>query len=274
LRDDAGVSMTMTWPELRSDFDTTAKRFATLIAGSDVDRPVKGSDWTVGDTAAHVTTAIERWMAMVDGPVSHIGRGHEFASYAAEINRREVNAQSKADSATRGAELLAATTRWLEVADTTESLHPYGIADAECSLGEATGVLLGELLIHGLDVARTLGSPWPINNDQAIAVTEGLLPMLPLLYDGTAAGGQSFTIDVRLRGRSRGLGLRCDPDTATISDGSPSNAAVHISANPVAWLLIGYGRRSQWWGAATGKVVAWGRKPWLAFRVGRLVVAP
>lgn len=264
----------MAWPDLRSDFDATARRFAALIAGTDAGRQVKGSDWTVGETAAHVTTAIDRWMAMVDGPVTHIERGHEFASYAAEINRREVEARGDADSKTRSEELLAAATRWLDVADTTESLHPYGVAEAECSLGEATGVLLGELLIHGLDVARTLRAPWPITADQAIAITEGLLPMLPLLYDGSAAGGRTFTIDVRLRGRSRGLGLRCDPERATISDGSPSNAAVHISANPVAWLLIGYGRRSQWWGAATGKVIAWGRKPWLAFRVGRLVVAP
>ena len=98
--------------------------------------------------------------------------------------------------------------------------------------------------------------------------------MLPLVYDGTAANGQSFAIDVRLHGRPRGLGVACTPETLTYSDGSPPNAAVHISANPVAWLLVGYGRRSQWWAAATGKIVAWGRKPWLAFRVGRLLVSP
>lgn len=85
--------MTMSWPELRSEFDATAKRFADLIASADADRPVKGSDWSLGETAAHVTTAIDRWMAMVDGPVSRVGRGQEFASWAAEINQREVDAR-------------------------------------------------------------------------------------------------------------------------------------------------------------------------------------
>jgi hypothetical protein len=139
-------------------------------------------------------------------------------------------------------------------------------------MAQATGVLLGELLIHGYDVAATTSRVWPITGSQAIAVVEGLLPIFPLVYDGSATGGRSIDFDVRLRGRSRGIGFHCSPEGITISDGSPDRATVRISADPAAWLLVGYERRGQLWGAITGKIVAWGRQPWLAFRFGRLVV--
>ena len=38
-----------------------------------------------------------------------------------------------------------------------------------------------------------------------------------------------------------------------------------ISADPVALLFVVYKRRSQWPAIFTGQLVAWGRRPWLAF---------
>jgi hypothetical protein len=48
----------------------------------------------------------------------------------------------------------------------------------------------------------------------------------------------------------------------------------HVSADPVALLLVAYGRRSQWGPIVTGKLVAWGRKPWLGPRLVRYLVTP
>ena len=48
----------------------------------------------------------------------------------------------------------------------------------------------------------------------------------------------------------------------------------HVSADPVALLLVAYGRRSQWVPILTGRLVAWGRKPWLGVRLVRYLVAP
>ncbi|MEX2268589.1 MAG: hypothetical protein WEA75_07900 [Acidimicrobiia bacterium] len=146
--------------------------------------------------------------------------------------------------------------------------------ELECSHAHSSAILLGELVIHGYDIARTVDAPWPITRREAIAIFEGALVLLPLVYDGSATEGRTFTMDVRLRGRSGGLGLHCTPSPLTINNGSPPNAAVHISADPVGWILIGYGRRSQLWGAYTGLVRVWGRKPWLALRFGRLFPSP
>jgi hypothetical protein len=40
---------------------------------------------------------------------------------------------------------------------------------------------------------------------------------------------------------------------------------VTISAQPVALLLVLYKRRPQWPAIARGRLLAWGRRPWLAF---------
>ena len=48
----------------------------------------------------------------------------------------------------------------------------------------------------------------------------------------------------------------------------------HISADPVAFLIVAYGRGSQWPPILRGKITAWGRKPWRAFGLMRLLVNP
>jgi hypothetical protein len=44
----------------------------------------------------------------------------------------------------------------------------------------------------------------------------------------------------------------------------------HLLADPVAFLLVMYGRRGPVRTALTGGVLAWGRRPWLALQLPRL----
>lgn len=48
----------------------------------------------------------------------------------------------------------------------------------------------------------------------------------------------------------------------------------HISADPVAFFLLGSGLASQWPLIARGKLMTWGRKPWLALKLASLFVSP
>ena len=47
-----------------------------------------------------------------------------------------------------------------------------------------------------------------------------------------------------------------------------------ISAGPVAFLLVAYGRQAQWQPVLLGRITAWGRRPWRAFALQRLLVNP
>jgi uncharacterized damage-inducible protein DinB len=81
------MAMTRPWPELQSDLEAAAQRFASLVADLDADQRVRDSEWSVGETAAHVTTALDRWVSMAKGASLDIGRGREFAPRMADINR-------------------------------------------------------------------------------------------------------------------------------------------------------------------------------------------
>jgi hypothetical protein len=263
--------MTTAWPELRAEVELAAARFDALVAGLDPDRAVDGSDWAVGDTSAHVITVLDRWRRMAGGASLDVAPGRAFGPRMAEINRREIDAVAGADAADS---VRDATVRWLEVAaDPTAEMHPFGLDDATCTLAEAAGVLLGEILLHGRDVARSTGGSWPITRHQALAVDEGVLPLLPVLYDGAPTRGHTYEIDLRLRGRApgRAICLRCGPTAVVVTEGHGQHPDVHISADPVTWLLLGYGRMSRTRAAAGGGLVTWGRRPWLALRLGELV---
>ena len=64
-----------------------------------------------------------------------------------------------------------------------------------------------------------------------------------------------------------------DDGNVTVT-GDGESVDCHVSAEPVALLLIAYGRRSQWVPIMTGKLIAWGRKPWLGPRLVRYLVTP
>ena len=54
-------------------------------------------------------------------------------------------------------------------------------------------------------------------------------------------------------------------DNGSVRVEEPSSRRVdcHVSADPVAFLMVVWARQSHWTAIATGKLIAWGRKPWL-----------
>jgi uncharacterized protein (TIGR03083 family) len=135
-----------------------------------------------------------------------------------------------------------------------------------------TAALLGEQLIHGLDIARAARVPWTIGAEDAHLVIGGVMAMVPDYVDREAAAGRRVSYELRLRG---GPGYRISIDDGAALVSEPGAAAdCRISADPVAFLLVGYGRTGQWGQIARGKLMAGGRKPWLGFSFGRFLLSP
>jgi hypothetical protein len=122
---------------------------------------------------------------------------------------------------------------------------------------------LPELVVHGWDVAQALRQPWPIDPGQVALIMDGLMPIVAGWVDPRRARGLNATFEVRLRGQVTYLfsfrdgRLQVDPTDAPRVD-------AHISGDPAALLLVLYRRQSQWPHILRGRLVAWGRKPWLA----------
>ena len=65
-----------------------------------------------------------------------------------------------------------------------------------------TTALLGEQLVHGLDLARALGAPWPIGPQDALLVISGVMAMVPEYVDRQKTAGLHLAYELRFRGRS------------------------------------------------------------------------
>ena len=143
---------------------------------------------------------------------------------------------------------------------------------AQVTLPQLGGILLGEIFAHGIDMARAEGSDWEVPREQAIWLIEALLPLLPLFVDRSAAAGFSGTYALDLREGPRAFLVFKDGDL-TVADHA-DRVDCRISADPVDFVLVSYGRRDRWGSILKGKIVAYGRKPWLGLKLNSLLVDP
>lgn len=128
-----------------------------------------------------------------------------------------------------------------------------------------TAALAGEQLVHGFDIARAVGRRWPIDPAAARLVLAGTAPLLPHFADRDAIRDVGARIEVRIAGGPR-YTLVLDHGRAAVEPGG-GRPDCWILAQPVPYLLTGFGRVSQWPAVLRGQILAGGRHPWIAARM-------
>lgn len=243
--------------------DAAGDRFAALVtAAPSPATPVPDTPgWTVRDVAAHLATVVVRY---ADGPE---GRG-TWTSTPLDLPALNHDQIQALGAATAG-DLAASLRR--DLAELQAQIRGYGSSLPRFRFhgGEpvradiALGLLLGELVVHGHDVARALRRPWPIDPGHAALIIEGLNPILPGWVRPQRIEGFTASFELRLRGQATHLWVFRD-GRLQVNPPHPGAVDVHISGDPAALLLVFYAREPQWKHIATGQMLAWGRKPWLA----------
>ena len=243
--------------------DDLAGRFLDLVVGGDPSTPVAATPgWTVRDVTAHMVTVVARY---AQGPRGEGAWVDEPADLPA-LNARLLEAV--------GEESLPGLVGGVrsELRTLLDQMHDHGdeIPSFRFNGGQviraddALGLLVGELLVHGHDVAEARGRAWRITAADVELVLRGMEAVLPGFVDPDRTAGHTATYDVRVRGggahRWRFVNGRLDVDV----DATRGAVDCHVSGEAAALLLVMYGRIRPWRGALTGKVVAWGRRPWLA----------
>ncbi|MFJ4188944.1 maleylpyruvate isomerase family mycothiol-dependent enzyme [Kitasatospora sp. NPDC089509] len=242
-----------------------------LLAGCRGDTPVPGSEWTVAEAAAHLAMANELMAALAAGEQRPYGDGTPASLAAA-------NAASLAARPERDPAVLAA-----QIADrarefTTASVRREGTEAVRTPLGpmdlDTLGAyLLTHMLAHLYDIARALGRPHPLDRHRVALTTPFLRTAMPWVVDARAAAGHNACYRVRLRGLEE-FAVTFTDGAATVDREAPRRPDCTILLEPVAFFLIALGRSGATEALLRGKVLAWGRRPWLAPAFPRLFVAP
>ncbi|MGH4025511.1 MAG: maleylpyruvate isomerase family mycothiol-dependent enzyme [Pseudonocardiaceae bacterium] len=228
--------------------------------------------WTIRDVAAHLASGVPLYVGIVRGE----GSTYTDLARVADFNAAGVASIREQDCDALADQVESAVADFVTAVRTTPG-DPDVAWHAGLMLPVSTvaATLLGEALIHGYDLARASGRPWLITPAQARLVFTGLLPLLPYFVNREAATGVHASFDIRLRGKDSAHVQFVFADGALHISTTPGGPVdCHVSANPTAFLLVMYGRQGTLRPAITGKVIAWGRKPWLAFRMPSLLHQP
>ena len=270
------------WQQGQDALRAEVQRVTTLLRSIQDPRPHAVGQWNLGDVAMHLSqvwaglpglasqdlTPFQELMPSLTGeageaPLRSIGELGDMTVLAVKsdperdlrvlADRIETQAQEYF-SACVGAQPQAPRSWMVRGVTVDQSLFTYH--------------LLSETVMHGYDIAHAAGRRWRIEpTHAAMAVGQFLVPVIRALrsrgmVEPGRAAGLHATYDLRIRGAGRFHFIFHD-GALSVEDPAPRPVDCHISASPVAFLLVAWARQSQWTAIATGKLLAWGRKPWL-----------
>ncbi|MGH3827981.1 MAG: maleylpyruvate isomerase N-terminal domain-containing protein, partial [Pseudonocardiaceae bacterium] len=224
--------------QARATLEAAAGRTAELLESiPDGDLPVTKSHWSVGEVGAHLVVGLHAFTQAVAGsfdatspyiPDTEVFRDRLTAVTAGTLALvPERHPGTLAQLVLDGARGFLAGTAGRSPDEAIRT--PWYGSRATLSLGAATCLLVGEQIIHGYDIAQTVGRRWPISAEDAILT----LPtaMIPLVVNPETARGHTASYQVHIRGGPRFV-IRFRNGTATVE--APSGQAIdcHLWAHP------------------------------------------
>jgi uncharacterized protein (TIGR03083 family) len=247
---------------LALELRAAVKRYTELAQSADGTQPLDGSAWNIRESIAHVATVVPRYAKFPHGTQ----RLAETPADLPRLNADEIEALGQRPVA----ELIDVLEQAVEAV--IRQVEAYGDQPPEYRFhgGElvpadvALGILLGELVIHGWDLANAMHRNWPVTRQQVWLIWAGVEPVLPGWVEPARSAGHQAAYEVHLGdGRRHVLCFT----GGRLSTELPSGCQIdcHVGGSPQTILLILYRRLSPWRAALTGRVLAWGRRPWLAF---------
>ncbi|MEV1113613.1 maleylpyruvate isomerase family mycothiol-dependent enzyme [Actinosynnema sp. NPDC049800] len=261
------------WPAVRDVLSDVTGRFADLVASSDPSA-LATADWTVADTAAHVVAIASIYTTLLapgGGEVADRSLAEHIPAVTvdtvANLNDLALRRFTERDPATLSAMLRSMVATILEV--TTEADPERTVPWLGASQVPIAGVLahlVNELLVHGWDIARGVGTPWSIPpREAALFFDLFIVGMIRNDVGGVLDGEPPSDRRVAVAFRSP----HTTPVTIVlhqgrVSIGEPGEPVdVRLTFDPAVLNLVLFGRVSRARAAVTGKLRVAGRRPWL-----------
>ena len=247
---------------------TAARRFTEIVRAVDKpDERARGLEWTVAEVAAHVLQVFRYDLDNVRGtgePYPVID--DDFIASGTAHGKRQLEQEPERDPGKLAEMIDAVVAEFLDEARGRHASHPVQISSATTvTLATLIGILLGEAILHGHDIAQTIGKSLTIDPEAARQAVYSTARTLVLAVNEETTRDLDVRLETRIRGGKRYV-VHIDHGTARTE---PSGGKVDLvmSADPVAFLLVGYGRTSPWPQVLKGKMLAWGSRPSLAAKL-------
>src|SRR5262245_35969154 len=206
-RPDPSLDPTRIADQLNSAVDQVTR----LVAAAPDPKTVAAGRWSVHDVAAHIAAGLVLYTDLVRGGTSPA----DTIDAIADMNDDLIAVGGEATMPMLAQRIRAAAADYLSAAGllpagSTVSWH----TGATLPVTSLLAISLGEVVVHGLDIATVTRAPWPVPSPWARTVFHGVLPVLPYYLLADRAGGRHQRFDVRLRGP------KPDRTVFTIADGA------------------------------------------------------
>ena len=233
----------------------------------------RGLEWSLAETAVHVLQTTRSYEAGLTGELQPETEVADVVDVIARKNREEIESEperapakiaSALDDALRGfvAAARAAGPDRIAVFSTEYSATGTGVVCA----------LIGELAIHGWDIARSIGARWDVERDASLFAAYASAAAAPLVLDSSAAAGVDVHVRIKLRGGIP-FSIRVR-DGRAWSEQSDEVPEATIAGDPFAYLLAAYGRTGPILPMLRGRLVAYGRRPWKLLTLAKVLRSP
>lgn len=262
------------WSMARNALREGGDRFADLVASVADANLMATKEWSIAETAAHVVGIASSYTVMIC-PGATSSAGYDFVDLAPGITMKAVADLNEATLLQFGERTPAVLARQLRSAvddilarcDGEDPNAPVSwLAGSQVPLAGVLAHLVNELLIHGDDIARAAGRDWSIPSWQAAL-------FLDLFLVGVVRTGPGRLLDaddvparriaVEFRSRYTTTVTLVLGDGRLRVDGPDSSPDVRVFFEPAMLNLVMFRRRNPLRAMLTGRLVVWGRRPWL-----------
>jgi mycothiol maleylpyruvate isomerase-like protein len=282
------------WQQSQKALRDEVRRVTTLMRSiSEPEAPAVGQ-WNLAETAMHLSQA---WMLVLGLARRDLSRIHAvvpgMAGVAgsswirdiwdhADSTTLAVRSDPERDLAVLADRIEKSAQEYLGecAGHSPDESRPWMTEGSTVPLSALTGHLLNEMVMHGYDIAHAAGCRWRIEPAHAaMVVRQFFVPLIETFEPGTfvhaeQAAGLQATYEIRLRGEDDRLNYIFNDGALTVEEPSARRVDCHILADPAAFIMVFWQRRSQWNAIAKGQLIAWGRKPWLGLKFRSLIRNP
>lgn len=244
--------------------------YVRLLRGVASPSAIAIGEWSIGETAAHTAHVYETYARALDLGTFPISSTTGLTDHWAEELRKDPGRDPGAAADRIEA---AAAKVWPAYRERAADEPVEWYAGLKIPAFTVPAIIATEALVHGYDVAHAEGRPWPIDNTDARVSVTGLFPLIPTFVNEEAARGVTACFELKLRGGPPAY-FTFENGALSIDDAPPRPIDCKLSVDATAYLLVGYGRLGQYSQALRGKIMVWGRKPWLGLKLGGLIANP